>query len=81
MTILAMGLSGGSADYGLLDRGPSAMTDADMTRRLREFLSAVDTPRILYGFLGALARNKNWPQERWRDALRVWSEQRFLVKA
>jgi len=36
--------------YPLLDRGTSAMSDAVMTRRLREFLARVERPRICYDF-------------------------------
>ncbi len=31
--------------------------------------------------LCALARNGEWPKERWRDALQVWSEGPFLAKS
>lgn len=36
--------------YPLLDRGPKAMSDAVMTRRLREFLANVERPRICFDF-------------------------------
>jgi hypothetical protein len=36
--------------YPLLDRGPTAMSEAVMTRRLREFLASVERPRICYDF-------------------------------
>ena len=34
--------------YPLLDRGTAAMPDATMTRRLREFLAAIESPCIQY---------------------------------
>lgn len=36
--------------YPLLDRGTTAMCDAVMTRRLREFLARIKHPRICYDF-------------------------------
>lgn len=36
--------------YPLLDRGTAALSDAAMTRALREFLASVDAPRICYDF-------------------------------
>lgn len=36
--------------YPLLERGTSAKSDADMAHALREFLAAIDSPRIMYDF-------------------------------
>jgi len=36
--------------YPLLDRGLVAMSDAVMTRRMREFLASVESPRLCYDF-------------------------------
>jgi hypothetical protein len=39
-----------AAVYPLLNRGEVALTDADMTRALREFLATVDRPCIWYDY-------------------------------